>query len=40
MVESGENALDIFTRKMVTGERLIEKILGIEEGTLKFVVAL
>lgn len=40
MVESEENALEIFTRKMITGERLIEKILGIEEGTLKFAVAL
>jgi len=44
MVESSleepeENALEIFARKIFIGERLIEKTLGIEEGTLKLVVA-
>jgi len=36
--ESKENVLEIFARKIFMGERLIEKTLGIKEGTLKLVV--
>ena len=37
--ESKENSLEIFDRKIFMGESLIEKTLGIKEGTLKLVVA-